>query len=136
MTRHLRVQFFGKTRKRILESKIQKQIMNPKYLHSRRILRIKSGFFRFTTYGFFGKRFEKSIFDKWFSMQKRYTTLNSMTFAQMLFSRHFHRTIEDTNRSKIVRFPANYSSRFFTAELILTLFRVIILLAPFLQLKK
>ena len=59
--------------KRILRffGEIQKQIMKPKYLHSRRILWIKSksGFLRFTTSAF-GQGFEKSIFDKGFSIQK------------------------------------------------------------------
>ena len=70
MTRHLRVRFFGKTRKKkqnmktdheskvsTLEEDTSDQILNPDFLDS-------------PLKRFFGKRFEKGIFDKWLSMQK------------------------------------------------------------------
>ena len=62
-----------------------------------------------TRSAFYWERFEKSI-DKRFPMQKWYTTVTVRdSSAQMFFSRHFHRTIENMNRSKIVRFPANFT---------------------------
>ena len=111
--------FYRKIRKRILEiqkrifrffGEIQKRIMNPKYPHSRRILRIKSksGFLRFTTSVFFRERIGKKYF--WqavFHEKIIHNSYRTGQFSPNVFLAPFYRAIKERNRSKIVWFPAN-----------------------------
>ena len=73
---------------------IQKRIMNPKYPHSRRILRIKSksGFLRFITSAFFlGKNLKKVFLTSGFpskndTQQLPYVTVQHKCFSGALFA--------------------------------------------------
>ena len=119
----LRVRFCGKIpktdswlRKRILRffGEIQKRIINPKNPHSRRILRIKSksGFLRFITSAIFfggGKDLKKVFLTTGFPCKNDTQQLPYMTVQPKCFSRAIFTVRSKTWRSKIVRFPANFT---------------------------
>ena len=111
----LRVHFLGKSENRSLNPKTDFAIFFRKIqsIHTRGgyfELNLNPDFLDSSLQRFFGKGFEKSTFDKRFSMQKLYTTATLRdSLAQTFFSPHFYRTIEDMNRSKIARFLVNFT---------------------------